>query len=98
VILYQDINYGGPSNVIYGKSGPCDATGYSINSTTLSDWGDRTSSIKWAYNCVNIDGFHDFNQSGFCIHWHGNVPWVGTTLNDHVYSLHVSASSDYCNR
>jgi hypothetical protein len=98
LVVYANLNYGGASNVIYGKSGPCDATGYSINQTVLGDWGDRISSMKWANNCVNIDGFHDLSQTGFCVHWHGNVSYVGARLNDHVYSMHVSAGVDYCNR
>lgn len=95
LVQYENLNYGGSSNVLYGTSGPCDLTGYSINRNT---WGTRTSSIKWASNCTMIDAFHDSYQSGFCVHFYGNVGYVGSRLNDHVYSYHVSSGSDYCNR
>jgi hypothetical protein len=95
LIQYENLNYGGRSNVLYGTNGPCDLSGYSIN---RNQWGTLTSSVKWASNCTMIDAFHDANQSGFCVHFFGNVGYVGARLNDHVFSYHLSSGSDWCNQ
>lgn len=96
VVLYENLNYGGASTVIYGGSGYCDATGYSIKSFTSGSWYKRTSSYKYAGGCDYTKSYYYASETGYCQRFFGNVPWVGSTLNDHVYSMHVSAQPIEC--
>jgi hypothetical protein len=84
MIWYVDANYGGESNVIYGDSGSCDASGYQISPSAF--WARNLSSIKGIATCNYV---RLFQLTGSQVGYFGlNTPTIGV-FNDYVGLIKV---------
>ena len=99
--IYEHINYGGSSKTFYGGDGPCDAAGYLIRDVggtfwVLNWWETRVSSFMWGNNCSYVNAYQGPSATGYCVHYHGNVGYVGATMNDRIVSFRVSSAFRLC--
>jgi hypothetical protein len=92
--LYKDKAYGGGSTRIYGNGPACDSSGYGIPNLSAwgSSWNDSVSSYKVWNNCNWSEIYSNINYGGVCEYNHGNVPWVGSLLNDQISSIRVASA------
>jgi hypothetical protein len=95
---YKDIHYLGASTRIYGNSGPCDSSGYGIPNLAawFSGWNDVISSFKVWNNCNWTRAYTNINYGGLCTRYYGNVPWVGSPMNDKISSFWVTSTRHNC--
>jgi hypothetical protein len=73
-----DVNYGGEYTHVYGGGAACDGAGYSFYPNSW--WSTRLSSYLVHSGCNKSFARGDRGNAGFT----GDVPWVGSTLNDDV--------------
>ena len=86
LVLYQDLNYGGPSTRIEGSAGPCDTAGYGFSN--LGSWRNRISSFKRFNWCQRVQGFDAVNYGGGSLGvWTADTSWVGASANDRIDSI-----------
>jgi hypothetical protein len=97
--IYENLNYTGSSKTFYG-SAPCDAAGYFIDvgdkGTSWGWWRTHVSSMMYGNNCKYINAYKGGNNTGFCQQYYGNVGYVGATMNDKVWSLHIQSAWRAC--
>lgn len=92
--LYTDAHFKGSSTTITGKDGPCDAKGYTI-SNIGSKWGTHVSSYRVYNNCNISFAYREANRKGACSPFQGDVPYVGSGLNDHLFPFHILSGKQY---
>jgi len=91
ITLYKDKAYGGASTRIYGNGPACDSSGYGIPNLAAGGWNDSVSSYKVWNNCNFSQIYSNSNYGGVCEYNYGNVPWVGSLLNDQISSIWVAS-------
>ncbi|MGB6453088.1 MAG: hypothetical protein WBH47_01235 [Streptosporangiaceae bacterium] len=97
VTFYENEDYGGPSDTIYGDNGPCDASGYGIPDLSYTnDWvvngisSYETHSSCWGQKYWSIlSGYNPYTTNGLCKTFTNTwqVPYVGAACNDKLYSM-----------
>jgi hypothetical protein len=80
VAFFQNINYGGDQDIIWGHDGPCDQSGYGI------------SSYKMYNNCNVSEKFTGYNFTGTYsgLIFGYNQSYIGATWNDKMKSFWLS--------
>jgi hypothetical protein len=81
---FEDADYGGDREDIYGSDGPCDSAGYEFHPSTWFpwQWGNTISSAAGTETC-NMADF--ITQSGtYAQTFNLPVPFLGETLSDNV--------------
>jgi len=84
---FEEADYGGDREDIYGSDGPCDSAGYEFHPDTLFpwQWGNVISSAAGTETC-NMADF--ITQSGtYAQTFNLPVPFLGHTLNDNVGTI-----------
>jgi hypothetical protein len=91
VTVYQDANYGGAQTSIYGRGGPCDSSGYSLNDTGGANSAvNGISSYRLFSNCNKSAVFTGTGGSGTGSGvLGGDQSYVGDAWNDNVNSMKV---------
>lgn len=88
---YSDVGYGGNSTTIYGSSGPCDASGYTVYPDDY-----------WRYNLSSLKGTGPIycTRATLTDQTTGNSATVvldcinvGSSLNDNVNRIHVYSTT-----
>lgn len=86
VRFYSFADYGLAAWDYYGSEGPCDLYGYGKRDWTRG--GGTAASSYQVYNRCNATAiFHDKDYGGVSAYHVGDVPNVGSALNDHIYSF-----------
>ncbi|WP_327749657.1 hypothetical protein [Streptomyces europaeiscabiei] len=82
---YEHANYGGGSTMVFGDYGPCDLSGYVLD-TGL--WSNSISSFRTYSSC---DGQQAtlYNGDGPFLYWGYDTPYVGDFANDDIASFWV---------
>jgi hypothetical protein len=89
VTVYQDINYGGAQTSIYGRGGPCDSSGYTLNDTSGANSAvNGISSYRLFSSCNKSSIFTGTDRSGTGSSvLSGDQAYVGDAWNDNVNSM-----------
>ena len=97
VTFYQNVDYAGYDDTIYGKDGPCDYTGYGLSDLTYeNDYVISGISSYQTHNCCwgqkywnRTSGWNPWTTP--CQTWTNTweVWYVGSACNDRVYSFWV---------
>jgi len=112
IVWYEDEDYGGASQRVFGKAGDCDRDGYGINNVGRWDdvtwpfggWNDDISSFKTDSYCNHVAAYENENYGGRCKQWHDpdakglGIKNVGHELNDLITSFRLvrGAADDLC--
>lgn len=96
VTFYENAGYNadpnpGAETSIYGRSGPCDSSGYTFEDTSgANDEVNGISSYRLYSNCNRSDIFTGTSLSGTgSTILYGDQPYVGAAWNDNVNSMGV---------
>ncbi|MFG2350921.1 hypothetical protein [Streptomyces phaeochromogenes] len=82
---YEHANYGGGSTMVFGDYGPCDLSGYVLN-TGL--WSRSISSFRTFSSCDGQQATLN-DGDGPYLYWGYDTPYVGDFANDDIYSFWV---------
>jgi hypothetical protein len=87
-MLYEDADWKGGSDPVYGGQGPCDRDGYQID-LALKGWSFSLSSYRVYSQCT--DSYYT-NYDEYTSYGHvGDVAYVGDPWNDFTADLHLWA-------
>ena len=90
ITFWQNDNYSGWSNTVYGKSGPCDSEGYGMSDLSVVQINvDGISSYTYDSNCDEQRYYDGLYYGG---DWRTNFldqPYVGDLWNDNLWSMQV---------
>jgi hypothetical protein len=93
VIFFQNEDYSGLTDTVYGASGPCDTAGYSLPNLALAEYNTNgISSYQLYSNCQYASYWTGRNFTGTKrTAYKGNNRYVGAVWNDDLYSMRVWA-------
>lgn len=92
ITVFVDTHFTGSSTQIFGCSGPCDASGYHID-TMPSGFNNDISSYKASSNCNFVRLYTGTDETGSCIETGNSVgTLVGTGFNDQTSSMRLNST------
>lgn len=92
VTFFAHQSYGGNWRTVGGDDGPCDSAGYGLSNLIQDNFYLGISSYKLSSNCRRSTVYTETNYGGYAKSFSTvNVPYVGTTHNDQVFSMRVKA-------
>lgn len=91
VTFFEDANYVGYYDTIYGQYGPCDAAGYGFSDLSGAEFAVNGISSYYYFNSCNTQGLYTGTYYGGVASntLYGDRAYVGDTWNDNTYSMRV---------
>lgn len=83
---YEHANYGGGSTMVFGDYGPCDLSGYKLD-TGL--WSRSISSFR-TYSSCNFQSAYRYDGDCCATYWGYDTPYVGDWANDRIGSFQIN--------